>query len=408
MVPGFTTDPAVEPICRRLDGLPLAIELAAPWLRVLSPQQLLDRCHTLLTDGPHDSPARQRTLDATLNWSYELLDARQRTLFANLAVFVGGCTEAAAAAVCDATLGELASLVDLSLLTVSGQRFGMLETVHDYATRLDDSSPDRHAAYFLDLVEHIELVGPGELDHRETLDRERANIHRAIGHAVAARDVSACMTFARRLWRYRPLNAWLPTIVDVVGEDPELCLWAGMVARSRDDHPLAKKLFHTCIAACDATLWNTRVAAEHNLGVTYFEEGDYQRAAELERAALAAARSVNSGYGVPFGLVSLGDVEWAMGDLAAARACYREGLTLFEQLGHNAGISHAQTGLGRVALRCGDTAEAAERYRAGLAAGGDPVFAVECLETLADLVGPAEATDLRARAAVLREDDETL
>ena len=408
VVPGFTADPVVAEICRRLDGLPLAIELAAPWLRVLTPQQLLHRCRDLLTDGPHDSPPRQRTLDATITWSYELLDARQRTLFANLAVFAGGCTEQAASAVCGATLAELTTLVDTSLLTASGQRFGMLETVHDYATRLDDTAPDRHAGYYLDLVEGIDLVGPQELAHRETLDHERANIHRAIAYAVAERDAPSCLRFARRLWRYRPLNGWLLTMTGIVGDDPELCLWAGIVARSQGAYERAKDLFRTCIAACDEPLWATKVAAEHNLGVTYFEQGDHVRAAELERAALAEARTVDSGYGVPFGLVSLGDVECALGDLAAATASYQEGLARFDGLGHNAGRAHALTGLGRIALKRGDDEEAAARFRESIAAQGDPKFTIESLEALAHLVDPDEAAALRAEAAALREDDRQL
>ncbi|MFI9388330.1 ATP-binding protein [Kutzneria sp. NPDC052558] len=404
VVPGFTTDAAVGPICHRLDGLPLAIELAAPWLRVLPPHELLDRCHALLTGGPHDSPPRQRTLAATLRWSYELLDPRQRELFATLAVFAGGFTERAAAAVCDATLAELTSLADMSLLTVSAGRFDMLETVRDFATRLGRTAPDRHAGYYRELVDGVELVGPDELAHRELLDRERANIHRALGHVVEQKDAAACMAFGRRLWRYRPLNRWLPRMIDVVGHDPELCLWAGMVARAHGDHDTAKNLFRACMTRCDSTLSATRVAAEHNLGVTYYEEGDYARAAELERRTLVQARASNSGYGVPFGLVSLGDVECARGDLDAAAACYEEGLGLFRRISHNAGMAHALTGLGRVALRRGADAEAAARFREGIATQGDPRFVIECVESLADLVDPAEATALRVEAAALRED----
>jgi predicted ATPase len=141
----------VARICRSLDGLPLAIELAAARSRLLPPAEMyerLERQPQLLGSGPRDAPARQRTLAATIRWSYDLLDDAERAVFAQLGVFAGGCTLEAAETVCDADLGVLASLVDNSLLkgqNASGEsRFTMLETVRRYALdRLAEVDGDR-------------------------------------------------------------------------------------------------------------------------------------------------------------------------------------------------------------------------------------------------------------------------
>jgi len=141
--PGFEADAAAGEICRRLDGLPLAIELAAARVRVLSTGQILERLGRrlgLLTAGTRDAPARQQTLRATIDWSYYLLLAEERELFARLAIFAGGWTVEAAEAICGAGLDALDGLVSKSLVTHAGARFGMLEMVREYASeRLDQA-----------------------------------------------------------------------------------------------------------------------------------------------------------------------------------------------------------------------------------------------------------------------------
>ena len=163
--------PAVAEICVRLDGLPLAIELAAARAKLLSPQALLARLEQrfdLLTGGPRDLPARQQTLRATIDWSYDLLGPDEQALFARLAVFVGGCTLEAAEAVCggDGLLTGLSTLIDNSLLRQEEQpdgepRFTMLETIRAYALERLEASGEaeeirrRHAEHFLAVAEQI-------------------------------------------------------------------------------------------------------------------------------------------------------------------------------------------------------------------------------------------------------------
>src|SRR5262245_19797855 len=152
--PDFAANGAITEICRRLDGLPLAIELAAARVKLLAPDALLQRLEQrlpLLTGGARDLPERQRTLRATIEWSYDLLEPHEQGLMARLSVFTGGWTLDAAEAVCDCDLHTLASLIDKSLVREHEGRFSMLETIREYARErlVDAEAPGRHAAYYL-------------------------------------------------------------------------------------------------------------------------------------------------------------------------------------------------------------------------------------------------------------------
>ena len=165
--PDFSGGDEVDAICTRLDGLPLAIELAAARVRVLSPSALLDRLEDLLpllTGGPRDFPERHQTLRATLDWSYRLLDDVEQLLFRRLGVFAGAYTLEMAEEVCDAELGTLSALVDKSLIRFHGERYSMLETMRHFATELLTNETDlgvlrgRHARWVRNLV-HAADVG---------------------------------------------------------------------------------------------------------------------------------------------------------------------------------------------------------------------------------------------------------
>ena len=189
--PAFRQDRAVTELCERLENLPLALELAAARVRMLSPQQLLERLAgrlDLLKAGRGVDP-RQQTLRATIEWSYDLLEAEEQQLFARLAVFRGGCTLAAAEDVAEADIDNLQSLVDKSLIRVRDDRFWMLETIREYATeRLvgsNEADPirDRHADFFVALAED---ASAGDAS-ASSLDAERDNIRAALDWAGARR-----------------------------------------------------------------------------------------------------------------------------------------------------------------------------------------------------------------------------
>jgi predicted ATPase/class 3 adenylate cyclase len=224
--PDFEPGEAVPEICRRLDELPLALELAAARVKALSSRQILERLEQrlpLLTGGARDLPERQRTLRATIEWSYELLAEEEQQLFARLAVFRGGCTLEAAEEVGDADLDTLQSLVDKSLLRFSNERYWMLETVHEYAAEhLNASSGEagelrrRHAEHFLALAEvaqphlrEIALRGRAvpTAAWLDRLELEHDNIRASLDHLESAGATYDAMRIAGALWVFWYENA---------------------------------------------------------------------------------------------------------------------------------------------------------------------------------------------------------
>src|SRR5262249_44872025 len=190
--PDFVEDDAVLEICRRLDCLPLALELAAARVKALSTEDLLGRLESrlrLLTGGPRDAPERHRTLRATIAWSYDLLAPHEQRLFADLAVFTGGCTLEAAEEVCDVDVDVVTALVDKSLLRREGQRYFMLETIGEYASELLAESGElnelrrRHAEYYLDLARSVEdaIRSPQAAALLDRLERDHDNLRAALG-----------------------------------------------------------------------------------------------------------------------------------------------------------------------------------------------------------------------------------
>jgi predicted ATPase len=190
--PDFAEDEAVVEICRRLDCLPLALELAAARVKALSTEQLLnrlDRRLPMLTGGPRDAPERQQTLRATIAWSYELLTADEQRTFACLAVFAGGCTLDAAEEVCETSFDTVAALIDKSLLYREDDRYFMLETIGEYALEQleDDGELDdvrrRHAEYYLERARSVERLirSPQAARALDELERDHGNLRAALG-----------------------------------------------------------------------------------------------------------------------------------------------------------------------------------------------------------------------------------
>ena len=195
--PGFRADPSIVDVCKALDGLPLAIELAAARLRSLTPAQLVARLGDrigLLDKGTRAAPQRHRTLRAVIDWSWDLLDEHERTLLSRLSVFAGGATLEAIEHVTGGTLDQLASLVDKSLVVATEERYRLLETIREYASsKLDDeSTQQRHATYYTELVERAEplLRGPEQALWLTRLTAERANLDLAMSPRM----------FTARLW----------------------------------------------------------------------------------------------------------------------------------------------------------------------------------------------------------------
>ena len=319
---GDTGHEAIVAMCRQLDGLPLAIELTAPWVALLPLSELASRLQdplAFLDRGGRDAPARQRTLRATIDWSYNLLDAPARSAFAALAVFQGGCTIDAAQDVAWANLDALAALQDKSLIARRDERLVMLETVRGYAAerlaeRGDaDEIRSRHSQYFLMLAEDGEarLDGPDWIAWRRRLDAEIDNFRAAFAWLVAARLVESALALASALqpfWRPggpdREIRAWLNTALSLVDDTtPTETRARALLASSRGAlvASLRSALLDPEQAERDAAaalelyrqLDDQAGVAESLVSLGYRQVclGRYRQAGALAREALAAARA---------------------------------------------------------------------------------------------------------------------
>jgi predicted ATPase len=202
----------IRAVCGRLDSLPLAVELAAARTSVLTPGQILERLSQRLDllIGGRDAEARQQTLRATIEWSYELLDDDEKRLFTRLAVFSGGCTLEAAEQVADADLDTLQSLVDKSLLRFTDGRYRMLETIREYAAERLEKSGDAeelrrsHADYFLALAQEAEprILGMSPQDWLDRLEREHDNLRAAFGSLETAGETQLALELGGTIWEF--------------------------------------------------------------------------------------------------------------------------------------------------------------------------------------------------------------
>ena len=348
VVPDLLIDDAVPQICRRLDDLPLALELAAARVKALSPGQILERLEqrmALLTGGTRDAPERQQTLRAAIEWSYDLLSEQERRLFIKLSVFAGGCTFAAAETIADADLETLQSLVEKSLLRFSNERYWMLETIREFATESLESAEmtaleGRHANYFLVLLESAEadlLGGSGE-DAYDSLEAERDNIWAALEHLRQAGEAETELRFAiaaARFWSHSYVTEGRRRIEDAV---------AGAPAAS--DALRAKALFSL----------TTFARLQTDLGA----------AAEFAEASLELYRAVGDDMGVARTSGLIANVACTSGDLDRAKVLYEETAKAFRRLGMKREVSSTLDNLGYVAALQGDDLEAQNLYEQSL------------------------------------------
>jgi predicted ATPase/DNA-binding SARP family transcriptional activator len=410
---------SVAEICTRLDGLPLALELAAARSKLLPPEAMvgrLDRSLELLTGGARDLPARHQTLQATLDWSYGLLDPSAGELFARLSVFRGGCTVEAAEAVVPGpdVLGRIASLVDESLLRrvdgALGPRFAMLETIREYAAaRLrasgaEEDAQRRHAAYFLRLAETAGgalMAGTLYDEPLAELDAEHDNLRGAIAWAAAAGEIEGEVRMVVALRQY-----WL-----LRGELAEARrAFDGAIERSAsaESRLHASALAHGGLfpyrqgdVAEAKRIW-TRA---HELYLELGDEGEAGRCLaelgsvavverELERAQALYEQSVKhfEAHGQPvrqaIALANLGAIAGMRGDLDASAAYNEQAIPLQRELGDRDGLAISLHNLGRTEIKRGRRTEAAallaEALDHALALGYREVIA-NCLQGCAEL-----------------------
>ena len=385
---------AVAAICARLDGLPLAIELAAPHVTLLPPPALLARLEhrlQMLVGGARDLPERQQTLRAAIAWSYDLLHAGEQALFRRLCVFVGGATLEAVEAVCHTAgdlegdaLGWLAALVDKSLLRreegPGGEaRVGLLETIREYgreqlATSGEQVATERsHAAYYLALAEEAEpaLTGAEQVTWLARLEREHDNLRSALRWALESGEVEGGLRLAGTLWRFwvmrgylREGRRWLETLLnrdaDVAPASRARALHgAGVLARDMGDCTRADLLLGESLALWRELADSTGIATALNgLGSVAWQRGDLARARALHEEGLALRQEMGDTGGVIISLNNLGLVVQDQGDLARAEALFEEVLAFFRERGNRRGIAGSLNNLGEVALAQGNLTRA--------------------------------------------------
>jgi predicted ATPase/class 3 adenylate cyclase/Tfp pilus assembly protein PilF len=395
----------VAEICERLDGLPLAIELAAARTKLLTPQALLERLtHSLriLTGGARDLPARQQTLRGAIDWSYTTLDADEQALFARMAVFAGGGTLTAIETICNADgalatdlIDGLSSLADKSLLRQvevgEGEpRFAMLGTIREYALeRLEERgelAALRHArtAYYLALAEEAEsyLTGAAQDIWLARLEAEHDNLRVSLRNSLEAGEHETAVRLVGAFWRFWSIRGyltegrrWMERALAQAGDAPpplraKALDGLGGLLRAQGDEVAARARYEEALAI--------RRAAGHRAGIAHSfsnlagmarDRGDYDAARAGYAEALAIRRALGDSEAVARTLINLGILAQRQGDDVTARARYEESLAIGRAQGHAQAVAHALTNLGVVAQQQGDYATARTRYEESLAAG---------------------------------------
>ena len=356
---------AIARICERLDGIPLAIELAAARMRVLSVDQILARLDDrfrLLTGGARRGGGRHQTLRATIDWSYGLLGDDERALFARLGVFAGSWTLEASEAVCSGgkldaweILDILTALVDRSLVIAdpvgSGVRYRMLETIRQYALELFERLPDAtllrdaHRTHFVDMARRAEpeLTGPKMDRWMDRIEREHENFRLALAWSATspepARGILEVASPLYRFWHHRghlsEAHGWLTRGLDSTGDVPE----------------------------------NLRARSLTSVGALELIFGNYQRAKALEEEGLVVLRRLGDRKGIATTLNSLGGVAYYLADYEAALEHYEECAATFRELGDEANLANVLNNLGMIVRIRGDRERAQALYEEALALG---------------------------------------
>jgi predicted ATPase/transcriptional regulator with XRE-family HTH domain len=425
------TGMAVVEICRRLDGLPLAIELAAARVRLLPPAALLARLEQrlpVLAGGPRDLPARQQTLRATIDWSYSLLDAEEQRIFAGLGVFAGGCTLEAVEAVCGTVLAldVLTSLADKSLVQQAERggesRIMLLETLREYARARMEAAGEladlrrRHAAYYLAFVEadRPDLGGPGQRAWFARLDREHDNLRAVLRWAVDHGEAGIGLRVADALWRlwyvYGYLSegrAWLEQLLGLPVSVPApvhaggLCGAAAM-AMQQGDFAAAATWSDQALALYRDLGDEQGIADVLNLrGNVAREQGADAHAAVLYEESLARYRALGDEQGVAVVLNNLGTALRYQGDLARAETLYTESLAARRRRGDARGVAWTLNNLGVIARAQGSIAQAKDSYAEGLSLSLAVRDRLQMARSLEGLAGVASDESQATHAARL-------
>lgn len=401
--------PYVAQICYQLDGIPLALELAAARVRSLSVEEIgarLDNRFRLLTGGSRMALPRQQTLRALIDWSYDLLNDQEKVLLHRLSVFSGGWTLEAAEQVCRgaAPSGEsiedwevldlLTAMVDKSLVLAEIRqkttRYRLLETVREYARdRLRESGEEgtarvRHRDYYIHLAEQAipRLSGADQRDYLDRLEIEHDNFRAALlKNGTTEAQAQGRMRLAAALWRFWDVRGhlsegrqqYMDALSDEAAQEPtkvraDALQGIGALARHQSDYAAADRLFQECVAIRRLLGDDLGVAmALNNLGANAYDKGEYVAARAYFEESLTLRRRLGNKRSTAATLLNLGNLLHDLEDYPEARALYEESLGLFRETGDLGNVAIALTNLGNLAKNQGDLATARPLYEESLA-----------------------------------------
>jgi predicted ATPase/class 3 adenylate cyclase len=365
--------PALSELCQRLDCLPLALELAAARTTLLSPEELLDRLAQRLDllKAARDADPRQQTLRATIAWSYDLLTGNERTLFARLAVFAGGWTLEAAESVCDIELETLASLLDKSLVRRRDDRFGMLETIREFARERFDASFEaeaiqrRHAEWYSGFATRAaqHLYGPDQVSWLQMLEADHDNFRASLVRAFTVGDPELIVDLAAALHPFwykhghiEEGRRWLERALEVCGGHSDalrarLSQGASVFAGTQDDWERARELAEDALALY-RRLGDSRGVAIilRDLGAAAVRGGDYVAAKRFYEESASGLRELNERRLLATVIANLGDLAFRQGHLVDAAERTQESLAMQRELGATFGVAISLITLGFISV----------------------------------------------------------
>jgi predicted ATPase/DNA-binding XRE family transcriptional regulator len=422
------TAPSVIEACRRLDGLPLAIELAAARVKLLSPQvlvSLMERRLALLTGGPMDAPERQRAMTAAVAWSHDLLSGDTQLLFRRLAVFAGGFTLEAVEAVCAEGLpqvfDQLSELADHSLIQrddhLNGSpHFRMQEVVREFAReRLEESGEsltirNAHAAYYLDFTEraNVGLTGPQQGAWLARLIADESNFTTALEFAIEQQDAESALRICGNLWQFWARRGhlgegrmWMERALAIANTAPLLSRtralrFLGNLAIDLADFPNAQTLFEAS-RDVSAELEDEEgfTISRNGLALVAWYRGNYDEARALQESILAVWRARGELRREAITLHNLGNIAIAVGRSEDARALHLEALSIQQSIGDAGGIAYSTLSLAQAACFAGELVVAQSMFEQSLVQ----------FEDVGDELGVAYARYFLGYVAILRHED---
>jgi predicted ATPase/class 3 adenylate cyclase len=438
---------ALASICQRLDGIPLAIELAAARVRSLAVEEInrkLDQRFQLLTGGSRTALPRQQTLRSLIDWSYDLLSDRERQVLQRLSVFAGGWTLEAAERVCagdgvaeQEVLDLLTSLCDKSLVLVEqndgGYRYRLLETVRQYARErlLTSTGAEavraRHRDCFLALAEetHAKLKGPEQAMWLQRLEAEHENLRASLEWSLADAGLNAGLRLCGALQYFWIMRGhfsegrwWCNRILANAGagartsERANALNAAGLLAYRQDDFAAARVLLEEGLAIRRQVGDRKGIGvAAGNLGMVVLDQGDFASARALHQESLLIARELGNRNGVLASLANLGNANYAQGDFAGAQALFEESLAISRELEDAHSTAMSLHWLGIIEGVQGHQRAAGALYQEsllilrGLGLRGRIFYSIQALATVAAALGnPLRAARLWGAEERLREE----